>query len=460
MRHQHTLGLLLLLPALLAAQALPPQSSSELQQVLERLKRLEDENARLSTEVRTLRNALDAAHITTAATADTPGAQAPPATTVPIEERIAVQDTRVNELSNTSVQASQRLPVSLSGMILFNAYLNGAANGGSQAPLIASQTKASSNGASLRQSILGFRYQGPTILRGGKVSAALDLDLWGGSASSLNHLVRMRTASLQIDWANRSLMVGQDKPLVAQRDPTSLAQVALSPLTDAGNLWLWQPQVRVEQRIRLGNASGIRAQGSVYQTSEPNTGTVFEEYGSAASSRPALEGRFELWNNPSEHSRIELAPGFHVSRSRVGSILIPSHLFTVDWFLQPRPDWQLTGAYFKGQNAAGLGGLRQGFTYLGNGQFAPVHTGGGWAQLAWLPTSRFTLNVYTGQESNRSADLVSSQILRNFSYAGNLIYRLGSNVRIGAEASQIRTKYKTDGSRLVNHYDLALAYLF
>jgi len=452
--------LMLLLPVLLAGQTAP-----EMQQVLNRLDRLEDENAKLIAEIRALRESLAGARIVSsasAAEAAVPQSAAAPSATQPVDERLSVQETRVNELSRTSVQATQRLPVSLSGMVLFNAYLNGSSNGGSQNPLIASLQKSDSgNGMSPRQSIVGFRYQGPTVLHGGRISASLDMDLWAGSANSLGHLIRMRTATFQIDWENRSFMVGQDKPLVAQRDPASLAQVAFSPLTAAGNLWLWQPQVRFEQRFRLSHTSGLRAQGSVYQTSEPGAGTVSETYGTFASARPALQGRFEFWNDFGETRRIEIAPGFHVSQSRVGTtISIPSRLFTADWMIRPAAAWQFTGAFFQGENAAGLGGLRQGFTDLSSGRFVPVGTAGGWAQVAWLPTSRLNFHIYGGQESNRPADLLPNQITRNLAYAGNVLYRLGPNVRVGLEASQVRTKYKSGEIRLVNHYDLALAYLF
>jgi hypothetical protein len=70
------------------------------------------------------------------------------------------------------------------------------------------------------------------------------------------------------------------------------------------------------------------------------------------------------------------------------------------------------------------------------------------------------LNIYGGQESDRRADLLSGQIQRNLSYAGNAIYRLGPNVLLGLEASQVRTDYVSASSRLNNHYDLAVGYLF
>jgi hypothetical protein len=59
-------------------------------------------------------------------------------------------------------------------------------------------------------------------------------------------------------------MIGQDKPLISPRDPDSLAQVGLSPLTAAGNPWLWKPQVRFEHRFELGRDGGVVAQLSVY----------------------------------------------------------------------------------------------------------------------------------------------------------------------------------------------------
>ena len=58
--------------------------------------------------------------------------------------------------------------------------------------------------------------------------------------------------NLSMDWKNQSLSVGQDKPLISFREPTSLSQVGVSAFTSAGNLWLWQPQVRFEQRAAFG----------------------------------------------------------------------------------------------------------------------------------------------------------------------------------------------------------------
>jgi hypothetical protein len=139
---------------------------------------------------------------------------------------------------------------------------------------------------------------------------------------------------------------------------------------------------------------------------------------------------------------------------------VPSHLFTLDWLIQPIAKVQLTGAFFHGENAAGLGGLHQGFTVFEGNRVTAIGATGGWAQLSYLATKRLSFNLQGGQESDRAVDLLKGDISRNLMYAANAIYRLGPNVLLGLEASQVRTSYVLGPSRLNNHYDLALGYLF
>jgi hypothetical protein len=436
---------------------LAAQQKSDLQQVLDRLDRIEQENKDLAEQVRALRAELAASK------APAPEAAAPPAaSTAPIEEQVAVNETRIADQAQTKVEASQKLPIQLTGMLLFNAFLNGRANGGAEYPLAASETNnPSAGGATLSQSIIGLKFQGPEIFGGGHITGSAYLDAWGGSPSnSLDHLIRLRTATVDIDWKNTSIIVGQDKPIVSPREPFSLAQVAVSPLTYSGNLWLWSPQVRVDQRFAFGQQAGLTAQLGVYETSEPSYASRGGDSSAAAIPRPALEGRFEFWRKFGENARIEIAPGFHDSTSHAGGFSAPSHLFTVDWLIQPVSKIQFTGMFFTGENAAGLGGLRQGFSIFNDLQAVSIGANGGWAQFSYFATKRLTFNIYGGEENDRLADLLSGDIHTNFMYAGNAVYRLGSNVLFGAEVSQVRTNYFLLPSKLNNHYDLSLAYLF
>src|SRR5207253_98993 len=150
----------------------------------------------------------------------------------------------------------------------------------------------------------------------------------------------------------------------------------------------------------------------------------------------ALEGRFELSHRFSEDRKIEIAPGFHISKTHVLGQSVPSDLFTLDWSIEPVSKIEFSGAFFSGQNAAGIGGLRQGFTILGYEHAVPVHAAGGWGQVSWIATKRLSFNIYGGQESNRASDLPAGGISRNRAYAANLIYHLGQNVLAGLEASQ------------------------
>ena len=450
-------ALALLLPALLFGQ-----SPSGMQEILDRLQRLEDQNKELMTEIRALRQELESRN----APAATPPAQPPPPETAaapaqapPLQERVAVNEQRIQDLSQSKVEAEHKLPVRLTGMLLFNAFANGRNSGGLQYPTIAAPAAGPvAEGATVRQSILGLSFDGPTLVGGGKASGSLLLDLWGGSGSSLNQLVRLRVATLDLTWGNTTFTVGQDKPIIAPRDPTSLAQVAFSPLTAAGNLWLWQPQARLEHHFLFGRQTGLRAQFGLYQTNEGgNSAPAGYISGSA---RPGYEGRFAFWHDFGDGRRIEIAPGFHASQSHVEGVTVPSRVFSLDWLMQPARAVDFTGAFFTGENVGVLGGLRQGISLNDYDRIRATAAIGGWGQITVRPTSRLSFNVYAGEEDDRNSDLAPGAIGRNFTYAGNVIYRLGSNVLASFEAAQTRTMYIGTGLRLNPHYDLALAYLY
>jgi len=360
------------------------------------------------------------------------------------------------------VEASNRLPIRLTGMALFNGYWN-SNSAGAEYPISAPLSAERFAGATVRQSMIGLEFQGPGTFWGGRVRGSLDMDFFAGSGSSLNSLFRLRTAAIEVDWRNRSFLVGQEKPIFSPRDPASLAQVGVSPLTGAGNLWLWQPQARFEQRLVLGEQTSLRAQVGLFQTSETSAAlpATFDE--TLEPRRPALQGRFELSHAFGERRRIEIAPGFHTSSTHVAGASVPSDLVSVDWLAAPWARLEFTGIFFSGRNLANLGtGLRQGFTVLGEREVIPVHARGGWAQVAFEATSRLRFHFFAGQHDDRNADLLYrlGAIAKNQAYGANFFYRLAPNVLMSLEASQVRTTYIGSGNRLNRHYDLALAYLF
>jgi hypothetical protein len=436
-----------------AASIASAQPSPDMQQILDRLNRIEAQNRELMTEIQELRQQLGAARPAESASASVSG----PA---PIEEQVEVQERRIAQQDQEKISSEHRLPVSLTGMVLFNGFWTGRDAGGVQNPTVAPLTRGPADaGGTFRQSVVGVKFDGPTIAGGGKVTGSAYVDFFGGTGGTLNQMLRLRVASVDAAWKNTTLSFALDKPILAPREPDSLSQVGVSPLTAAGNLWIWQPQVRVEQRFAFGDQSGLRAQLGIYQTSEGGTGLSTEYPTGVAAARPGFQGRFEFWGASGENRRIEVAPGFHVSNSQVLGQSAPSRIFSVDWLIRPTRLIDFTGEFFKGENTGVIGGLRQGVSVT-NGTVRSVHAAGGWAQVKFHLTRRATLNFYGGQEDDRNRDLGPGGIAKNQSYAGNFMYRFGSNILASFEASQVRTTYLASGTRIFPHYDLAIAYLF
>ena len=441
------------------AQA-PPENLPPLEQILNRLDRLEQENRQLAQEIRALRNELAVAR-------EQPGKPPADATNADaaqpadLAERMDVQEHRLEEQAQTKVESSQHFPVRITGMALFNGFLNSHPSGGPIVPVVAPATNtALTGGATLRQTILGLDFRGPEIFGGGKIHGFVNMDFFGGEGEPYNSLVRLRTAGIEVNWENTTVMFGQDKPLISPREPNSLAQVGLSPLTGAGNLWLWQPQARVEQRFHLDARTTFRAQAGVFATRE-EYGYVPPAFSSSFESvRPALQGRFSLAHRLDDERRIEIGLGFDASSSRVTGVSVPSRVFAIDGFANPWRKLEFSGSYFRGSNLTNIGGVGQGFTIVKYGNVIPVHADGGWAQMSFLATPRLTFNFFGGEQDNRDRDLEYSGIGRNRSYAGNLMYRLAPNVILSLETGQVRTEWVGTGNRLGNYHDLGFAYLF
>ena len=437
------------------------QQEREIRQILERLDRLERQNAELRTEVRELRKQL----------AEPVGADAgAPEAVEKLKDSVAVQTARIEEQAQSKVESLQRFPIRITGMALFNAYTNSRSEGAYFSPVASSGTSARAAGGTLSQSILGLEFFGPHTFLGGKIRGNIQMDLTpyagaytakpitGAAAEGL--APHLRTGVLTIEWGSRSITVGREKPLIAPRDPDSLAQVGLPPLSGAGNLWEWQPQIRLEQGFRISPGNVITAQASLYSTREANTQIPERFAATLEPSRPGWEGRLQYAHRRSDERFLEIAPGFHYSLSHAAGQSIESRIVTLDGLLRPFHFLEFSGAFFDGQNAAGLGGLGPGFRVTPSGEAYAVNSRGGWMQLALFPTRRVSLHFFGGTQINRPSDLAGYYPQSNVSIAGNIYYRLAPNVFVAFEAAQARTTWTGGATHLRNHYDLALAYMF
>ena len=464
-KHSHAICL----AAVLLAGAPPvvsAQNTPEMREIISRLERLEQENQALVREVQALREEVAGLKAPSAGaqTAASPTSSSEPRPAAPepedTMENAAVNRARIDELAQTKVESSQKFPLRITGMVLFNAFVNGRNNGNLQNPLVAAPG-TQVGGGSVAQTTLGLLYNGPQTFAGGKVTGSLYMDFFGGSESSysLGDLFRIRTANIGLNWTNTSLSFGQDKPIISPRDPDSLAQVGYSPLTAAGNLWIWQPQIRLEQRVPLSNDDGLKIQAGVFQTSSPNLQPSNAHLYEPEQSRPGAEGRLEYWHRWSETGRFEIAGGIHYNRNHLAGSSLPSDVYSLDFLFRPFEKLEFTGMFFHGRNVQVLGAL-PGFYVLPNGPAFPVRSNGGWAQLKLPITSRLAFNIYGGEQGNRDSDLFHGNIATNAAYFSNFMYRIAPNVMVSLEGGQVRTAYYRSGNRINDHYDLAIGYLF
>ncbi len=455
MRHRLTFMLVIFTMKVCAQES--AGSSAVMKQILERLDSLERQNRELAQDVRALRQELAASRSDNShsVTADAAKPEQPS-----LDERVTVEEQRTAEQAQTKVEAAHKFPIQLNGMLLFNAFANSAGNASEYSDNYNLLTGPSRDGATVRQTLLGLDFQGPHLPGNGRVNGSITMDFYGGSSDPEYLRLRLRRADISFDWENRSFSIGQDKPLVSPYQPDSLAEVGIPPLAGAGNLWLWLPQARYEERVKLGINSGFKGQLSVMQTEESYATIPTSLASTLEEARPALEGRFAFWHKFDDTRRFEFAPGFHVSTTHVAGTSVGSHIGSLDWLVVPASHLQFSGTVFKGQNVAGLGALGNGFTITRTGDVRPVNSAGGWAQVAFPITNRLTFNVFTGLENDHSPFLAASNIVHNWTYASNVMYHLGPNVVVSLEALQMRTRSFSGVAGLQNHYDLAVGYLF
>ena len=430
-------------------------SETVMLQIVQRLDALERQNRELLDEVHALKQQLATSSARGSAEATSPAEERNS-----VDDRITVAEHRIAEQAQTKVEASQKFPISLDGMLLFNAFANTGAHetpGSSEYGVL---TGPNSSGATVRQTLLGLEFQGPALPGDGRVNGTLMMDFWAGDSIPGSSWLRIRRADLSLDWKNRSFTVGQDKPLISPYQPDSLAEVGIPPLAGAGNLWLWLPQARYEERLHVGANSGFTGQVAVIQTAENYQNVPTEYLTSLELARPGLEGRFAFWHKFDDVRRIEIAPGFHTSSTHVAGSSVPSQIASLDWHITPMSKLDFTGTAYTGQNVAGLGALGNGFTIAPDDTVHPVHSSGGWSQLAFPLTSRLTWNVFAGIQDDRSSYFSSYSVVRNLTYASNILYHLGPNVVVGLEGLQMRTRTFSGVREIHNHYDLALGYLF
>ena len=427
-----------------AQQQITPDT---LQRILDRLDTLEKQNEALLNEVKELRQAVKSAQAEAGAQSER------------LEEKADVQSEEIKTEAQTKIASSQRFSMSLTGMLLFDTFFFQQGNSSTYIPDNYNPYAFGNSpaGATLRQSIIGFDFGGPQLPGGGQVHGSLSMDFWAQAGT--NDIFRIRRGVLSFDWKNRSVIVGQDKSLIAPLQPTSFAWVGIPPLSGAGNLWLWRPQVRYEERVPFSASSRAILQAGVLETDESYSAPYLPSSVEIYSGRPALEARFAFEHQWSDETRMSIGIGGHASQTHILGQSVPSTVLSLDGLYKPIRHVEFSGTIFHGENFANLGGLPPGIT-VRDGTPIPIRGTGGWLQLALPLTSRLTFDVYGGRQLNDRNDLDSYEVYRTLTYASNVLYRISPNVIIGFEGSRNDIENFNMQRLLTNRYDATIAYLF
>ena len=161
-----------------------------------------------------------------------------------LDETTQLLQSEIRTQYQTKVESASKYRLRLSGLVLLNLFSNRGYVDNLDFPSYAASANlygtSQAFGATLRQSEFGLDVFGPELL-GAKSSGEVQLDFGGGfpggALDGVNSgLVRLRTASMRLDWASTSIVVPGRGPssLVATVSGTSISLPSLSTSLCAG----------------------------------------------------------------------------------------------------------------------------------------------------------------------------------------------------------------------------------
>jgi uncharacterized coiled-coil protein SlyX len=476
--------------ALAATQEQIEQSQRQMQQLQQQLLELRQQVAGAGAVFSVPSSASTSASSSTSPSPLSP-ATAPDSSATAIEERQQALEAAVKLHDQTKVESSSKYPVRLTGLILFNGFLNRGVADNTDLPAVAQRgTSTSGNGslgAGLRQTILGIEGDGPRIA-GARTSANVNIDFFSNVAytpyGTSAGVVRMRTASIDFDWANDSVQVGIVGPLISPIAPASFATVAEPSLAGAGNLWAWAPQLRYTHRFPLQQGNRLQFEFGLWDSPSAgyNANQLFRTSSPAElAQQPSYETRFSyaaagergLQLGISGYYGRQAYPGY---QGYPGTENLDSWASTADWRLPLGHHFEISGEGYRGRSLGGLGG----------GVYKDVVTGtspvtgasvlhglnaiGGWTQFKTRFGSSLETNMSIGLDDGFAKDfhaLVLSPTAsatqlraRNKMVVGNLIFRPKTYIILSPEYRRIWTWPITGTATTLDVFTLSAGFQF
>lgn len=396
-----------------------------------------------------------------------------------INERQALQEAEIATHEQTKVETESKYPLKVSGLLLFNGYVNTR-----QVDISANPTYAlpggGSTGLSVRQTVLGFDARGPHLF-GAASHADARVDFFANGAQSsyaAAGLLRLRTAHAALRWQNTEAFIEQDRSLLAPNAPSSLVAVAQPEFSWSGNLWTWNPQIGVSHQIGLTSSTRLKLQAGLIDTADPqlpgappNMSTISR---TERSRWPGSEARIaSTWGDP------DLGPEFGVSgyfspHETGRNLRFNAWAGAMDLRLPITKHFAFMANAYRG---AGLGGLGGGgyvdyvYLYAGTREIAhALDDVGGWTQLKSKMGERLEFNGGYGIDNPFAGQIHASTkipeyatyygLARNRSAFGNIIYSPSTYLLFSLEYRRLWTNYATGRTNMSDVIGIGAGYRF
>jgi uncharacterized coiled-coil protein SlyX len=408
-----------------------------------------------------------------------PNASISASATDEIKERQALQESEIATHEQTKVETESKYPLKVSGLLLFNAYVNTR-----QVDISANPTYAlpggGSTGLSVRQTVLGFDARGPHLF-GAASHADARVDFFANGAQS-NYaaagLLRLRTAHAGLRWQNTEAFIEQDRSLLAPNAPSSLVAVSQPEFSWSGNLWTWNPQIGISHQIGLTSSNRLKLQAGLIDTADPQLLAAppnMSPISRTERSRwPGTEARIASgWGDP------DLGPEFGVSgyfspHETASSLRFNAWAGAMDLRLPVSKHFAFIANAYRG---AGLGGLGGGgyvdyvYLYTGTREIArALDDVGGWTQLKAKIGERLEFNGGYGIDNPFAGQIHASTkipeyatyygLARNRSAFGNVIYSPSSYLLFSLEYRRLWTNFATGPTNTSDVIGIGAGYRF
>lgn len=399
-----------------------------------------------------------------------------------LREKQDVLESQAAAQEQAKVGSESRYPVTLSGMILFNGFVNTHAVDSAPTPAMAFSGPGAT-GATLRQTILGIDASGPHLF-GASSHGDLRIDFDGsgltGSYANAIGFVRFRTAHADLDWQHTKAFFSLDRPIISPDSPTSLTAVAEPALAWSGNLWAWNPQAGISEKLPIHRNAALQMEAALIDVADPfnpnaNSSSlpVVPPTTAEQSRWPGGEVRLSLLNPINDSAAHVGVGGFFAPHRFAAGSTYNSWAATMDFHLPIFAHLGLMGSAYRGQALAGLGGgTYKDFVYRvyqSEGYFRTLDDMGGWLEAKQKVNERLEFNEAIGIDNVPAYQLQPFAIAvpnnyynlaRNRTFASNVIYRPSAYLLYSIEYRRIESSFVNSPTASSDVIGIAAGYRF